>query len=176
MNKRHAKPTTAQMLNRIYRKVIALEKQGLEIAADQYMGRMKIFRDLESKLDALTSGQHMLSERLETIREGGMATVKTLADHCSRLLREKEILMKLQALRDSEAYMSHPLKKWQAPPRDFDTATMKAVVRERFPLDCSVKHLHRLGIPCALCTWVGSWSGITQETDAAIREFIDDPN
>jgi hypothetical protein len=141
MNKRHAKPTTAQLVSRVYRKQLDMEKQ--------FVDQLALLR---LDFERLASGQRMLSERLESIHEGNLATVKTLADHCARLLREKETLMKAaQALHDSHAYMSEPLKKWEAP-RDFDMATMTVKVRE-YPFDrgCGFKLLHRPGVRCEVC-------------------------
>lgn len=76
-SKRHDKPTQEQLLNRIYRRQIAMSAQ----------------------LDILQVGQRMLSERVESLRLSN-DTVKTLADHCARLLREKESLMKLYHAND----------------------------------------------------------------------------
>lgn len=126
MNKRHAKPTTAIMINRLYRRQIKLETLVTQLSiqwrdAQQRRGptpgeEFTIFlrsitgeqREIRGELGVILSGQKMLSERMESFR--------VLADHCARLLREKETLQKMmQALKDSEAYMSYPLRRWEMP-------------------------------------------------------------
>ena len=132
MNKRHAKPTTAQFAARTYRKVIGLEHAMARLEA-ALTGEMR-------------SGQQMLSQRMESLREGSEATMKTLADHCSRLLREKETLMKM---RQANTFMADA-------PRDFTTADMSVKCYEH-PVaraagwGCGFKLLHRVGVRCAVC-------------------------
>jgi hypothetical protein len=121
MNKRHAKPTTAQLVARMYRKQIAMEAHLAETRKyisdnDYHLGVNE--RTIRDKFNVVLSGQAMLSERVESFRE----TTKTLADHCARLLREKETLQKenatLRALADSAEFMSQPLKTethWTCP-------------------------------------------------------------
>jgi hypothetical protein len=84
VNKRHAKPTSHQLLARIYRR---------QIAAD-------------ARLDAIES-MVTLDSHSRTL------LMKTIADHCWRLLREKETLMRLvdhDALRAVHEFMSRPLQ------------------------------------------------------------------
>ena len=115
MNKRHAKPTAQQLANRTYRRLIALEKS---IATQLALVRLDI--------GSLHSGQHMLSERLESFR--------VLADHCARLLREKEALMKQVAS-----------KEW-----DGITPETAECIRDLMA-PCAVAHLHRPGVVCGVC-------------------------
>jgi hypothetical protein len=110
MNKRHAKPTAQQLANRTYRKYI----------------------DMQHDIKTLMSGQRMLSERMESFR--------ILADHCARLLKEKETLM-TQRANDSmtfpqRATLPHELLVEGGP---YPAPT------------CSVISLHRTGVRCAVC-------------------------
>ena len=66
MNKRHAKPTSRQLLERIYRRQIAID------------ARLDV---LESHLD------------VDLHRRTGM--LRTITEHCIRLLGEKATLMEL---------------------------------------------------------------------------------
>lgn len=80
MNKRHAKPTVAQLMERIYRRQIASDKR---------------LDAIEALIDQDANGRTVL--------------LKTVTDHCWRLLREKETLMRLvdhDALREANAYMA----------------------------------------------------------------------
>lgn len=136
MNKRHAKPTTAQLLNRVYRKQLEMER-----TLDELTSRTGVLLTASS---VAHSGQRMLSERMETIRDGTLTTVKTLVDHCSRLLREKETLMKMRQAND---FMADA-------PRDFETANMTVKMRYgENPIigPCMFSLLHRLGVRCAVC-------------------------
>jgi len=112
MNKRHAKPTSAQIMHRIYRQQIALR----------------------AEFASLQSGQRMLSDRMEAFR--------VLADHCARLLREKDTLAKIvaryqgppSALRQANDFMSHLTRRVN------DRAT-----------PCGFVNTHRPGIQCSIC-------------------------
>jgi len=104
MNKRHAKPTTMQLVARIYRKQIAMEIRLTKMY--EYFGLMDYHlgineRTLRDNFKALRSGQAMLSQRMESFR--------ILADHCTRLLKEKE------TLNNSNASVSHPLDTFVYP-------------------------------------------------------------
>jgi hypothetical protein len=109
MNKRHAKPTAQQLANRTYRKYI----------------------DMQHDIKTLMSGQRMLSERMESFR--------ILADHCARLLKEKETLMTQRAndlTFPQRATLPHELLVEGGP---YPAPT------------CSVISLHRTGVRCAVC-------------------------
>jgi hypothetical protein len=84
VNKRHARPTSRQLLDRVYRRQIASDK----------------------RLDAIESLIHQDAN-------GRAVLLKTVTDHCWRLLREKETLMRLidhDALRAVHEFMSRPLQ------------------------------------------------------------------
>jgi hypothetical protein len=92
MNKRHAKPTTAQLISRIYRKQIAIENQLVDIGIIALAAKDEI----EDTRAEVRGALAMLSTRMESFR--------VLADHCARLLREKETLMAMStALHPVEA-------------------------------------------------------------------------
>lgn len=74
-SKRHAKPTAAQIANRTYRTVLAIERMIENLPAGQA---------------ALFSGQAMLSQRIESIAEA----LRPVIGHCERLVREKETLQR----------------------------------------------------------------------------------
>jgi hypothetical protein len=82
MTKRHAKPTAAVLLARIYR------------------------QNLEFKRILLNQMAHIRLDIVSARRED-REHMKTLIDHCARLLREKETLMRLK---DVSAYMAAPLR------------------------------------------------------------------
>jgi transposase-like protein len=135
MNKRRAKPTAQQLANRTYRKQIATEKF--------------IVNQLEwitSRLRSLQSGQKMLAELIESVRLAQVDTMKPLADHCRRLLREKESLMK------ANAFMAEA-------PRSISTRLdVNAFPRIQV---CGFKLLHRPGIRCAVCGELSMADGAT---------------
>jgi len=75
-------------------------------------------------------------EHIESVRLSQVETMKPLADHCQRLLREKEALMK------ANAYMAEA-------PRSISTRLdARAFPQVRV---CGFKLLHRPGIRCAVC-------------------------
>jgi hypothetical protein len=82
-SKRHAKPTAAHLSERTYRKVLELKRI--------ILNQMALIR-----LDIATE------------RQSDRAITKTLADHCARLLREKETLQKRLAMYDPPHIGSHP--------------------------------------------------------------------
>ncbi len=112
MNKRHAKPSSAQLVARIYRKQIAMESEMRSALAM-----------ISARVDSMYEDSHKNDRMLQLIlydskeaREDNLATLpalrraidreaqgqahlrvtaRTLADHCARLLREKETLMKI---------------------------------------------------------------------------------
>jgi len=74
-SKRHAKTTALQLAQRIYRRQIAESAE-----------RARQFALLRLDIAALLSGQEMLSQRMESLR--------VVAEHCNRLIKEKEILQR----------------------------------------------------------------------------------
>lgn len=83
MTKRHAKPTPAQLMERIYRHQIASDK----------------------RLDAIEA-------LMEHDGVGRTVLLKTITEHCWRLLREKETLMRMVEdydVRTANAYLARPL-------------------------------------------------------------------
>jgi hypothetical protein len=82
-SKRHAKPTALQLAERTYRKVIEFKRI--------ILNQMAIIRldIMEARIQDRT---HM----------------RTLTDHCARLLREKETLQKRLAMYDPPHIGSHP--------------------------------------------------------------------
>jgi hypothetical protein len=89
--------------------------------------------------------------RLDIVKErqADRAIIKTLADHASRLLKEKETLMK--------AGVASPIK---FRPGAYDLhADAERFMSERLPTltpwnsvaSCAVAHLHRANVPCAVC-------------------------
>lgn len=124
--KRHAKPTAAALANRMYRQQLAHHK------------------DVETHIDETRSALAMLSQRMESFR--------VLADHCARLLREKETLQKQIELK------ANPPEKFAPRPEheqfdgekfaDFDANGHTRVSLVKYwPL----KHLHTTGIKCEIC-------------------------
>jgi hypothetical protein len=97
MTKRHAKPTALQLINRLYRQSLANT------------------RDVENQLAIIRLD--LQESRLRA------KTVKTLIDHCARLLKEKETLMR-------QVYAVKELKE---------------SARDNFV----VMHMHAPGDPCS---------------------------
>ncbi len=126
MNKRHAKPTSAQLLNRVYRQQIALRAQ----------------------IESIASGQAMLSERMESFR--------VLADHCARLLREKETLMKMQksaawnGITPETAECIRSLGTGSLH-NDYEILIQQYPNHENQLACCSFAGTHRPGIKCGIC-------------------------
>jgi hypothetical protein len=102
-----------------------------QIALKDNINMMDVRCRLE--FESMGSGQAMLSERMESMHD----TIKILVDHCARLLREKETLMnKLRAAQE----VVYPLMQ-ENPIRWYH--------------HCAVGHLHREGITCAVCGYMG---------------------
>ena len=107
--KRHAKPTTDAMIQRIYRRQIKLEKYIFELRL--YMPVMKV------KVDAILTAQSRteadIDRRCDVIIER-LQHLKPVVDHCARLMYEKETLRKLvgsyKALQDANTFMSAPIR------------------------------------------------------------------
>lgn len=170
VNKRHAKPTSAQLLARIYRRQISLDAAITQLAIKE---RDRSFL-YNARMDSLVSGQKMLSERMESFR--------VLVDHCHRLLKEKETMQKeLEKSKSPLSGYQSQLKQAntfmaQAIPTP-DTETIEypcgcsatgiaplppacgvhnqIVKRSDFqgvrPAACSFESSHRTGIRCAVC-------------------------
>jgi hypothetical protein len=103
-SKRHAKPTAAQLSERMYRKVLEFKRT--------LLNQMALIR-----LDIVTA------------RREDREHMKTLADHCARLLREKETLQRRLALTEAKP------AKWE----DFMKGT------------CPFADNHRVNQTCAVC-------------------------
>lgn len=152
MNKRHAKPTTMQLTARIYRRLLEVQSNQADIG-DIVVNVNEELSDIRGEM---RSALAMLSERLESFRDEFAAfrvsadmrqdTLRTLTDHCVRLLREKETLMRMHQAND---FMAEA-------PRDFTTADMSVKCYEH-PVaraagwGCGFKLLHRVGVRCAVC-------------------------
>ncbi len=150
-SKRHAKPTSAQLVARMYRRQIALETEIMQLSIRERD------RDLVSinRLDSLASGQRMLSERMESFR--------VLADHCARLLREKETLMK----RQKDATWNGITPETAECIRSLRTGSIHTEAEQLFkrfesrankypyssvdPSKCSFASSHVIGIVCGIC-------------------------
>jgi hypothetical protein len=124
--KRHATPTAAQLTARTYRKVIALE----------------------GAVRTIASAQAMLSERMESFR--------VLAEHCARLLREKEaIAHRLDAI-GAQSMDTPVLRDNLTVPRRISTTLIKDGQPTHPPRHpCAFARLHRPGIRCAVCGRIG---------------------
>jgi hypothetical protein len=106
-SKRHAKPTAAQLSERTYRRVLAIEKR---LARDN----APITEPSLASLQAIGWGARKDINDLGHAMHAEFATIRTLTDHCARLLREKETLQRIVTeMKDSATYMSHPLKLWE---------------------------------------------------------------
>jgi hypothetical protein len=96
-SKRHAKPTAAQLAERTYRRVLAIEKR---LARDN----APITEPSLSSLQAIGWGARKDINDLCHAMHAEFATIRTLTDHCARLLREKETLQRrlyaVQELKD----------------------------------------------------------------------------
>jgi hypothetical protein len=152
MTKRHAKPTTAQLVDRIYRKQLAMYDYFAEM--DRHLGINE--RTLRDNFDSLRSGQKMLSERLDSLN--------ILASHCERLLREKETLQKqVEILKANPSYLVGTPEHSSATEQELRRAAsyMAAPLRPRERIEsghvrldpCMFGHLHRAGTTCKVCGW-----------------------
>ena len=92
MTKRHAKPTSMQLAERTYRKVLFIEK----VLADAAV----IHADNKTEIEAIGMRMASIVSTQKRISE----TVRTLADHCARLLREKETLQRQLAIEVGKSY------------------------------------------------------------------------
>lgn len=113
-DKRHAKPSSAQLIHRVYRQQIALRAQ----------------------IDTIKSGQAMLSERMESFR--------VLADHCARLLREKETLMKMGSLHTDYERLVERFSEQVKQANNFMARGPNGQL-------CPFESTHRPTIPCGVC-------------------------
>jgi hypothetical protein len=106
-SKRHAKPTALQLVERSYRHVIGLKRVLMKDATEN---RQLIRNDLKGIYDYIAEMDRHIGIQERTLRSHVLA----LADHCARLLREKETLQRIVTeMKDSATYMSHPLKLWE---------------------------------------------------------------
>jgi hypothetical protein len=102
-SKRHAPPSVLALVNRVYRKVIALEKIATDAAMIHVDNKIEI-EAIGMRMASIVSSQKRINE-----------TLRTLTDHCTRLLREKETLQKQIAKstvhKDDERMWTAPLPK-----------------------------------------------------------------
>ena len=157
--KRHAKPSAEQLAARMYRKILAIEKLLGGTDPEFAEPSLALIRNIawgaradinELKLE-FRSALAMISERLESISGDHVSTVKELAQHCTRLLREKETL--LRTVRDN---LDAQPKNGPLPNEavTFMSAPLPARVTcsEVFsPPRCRWEHLHKPNIVCAIC-------------------------
>ena len=126
MTKRHAKPTTAQLVERTYRQMLQFK---------------------------LTLRNQMALMRLDiaTERHRDREHMKTLADHCARLLKEKETLQKqIEKMREPfKIVPGEPVYNVEITPVEvkMGTYTYTGVLGGA----CALAHLHRSGIRCGVC-------------------------
>jgi hypothetical protein len=146
MNKRHAKPTSAQLAARTYRHVLRLNErmedyiatgdaiQAIERTLHGLLFDSKEAREdnlptlpaLQREMGALTSGQEMFSHRLESLR--------VIADHCNRLLKEKETLQRMvQTMKDASALVS----RWAPSPSITPHGGVPTVYTRTYVCGCS---------------------------------------
>jgi hypothetical protein len=96
MTKRHAKPTALQLAERTYRRVLAIERR---LARDN----APITEPSLASLQAIGWGARKDINDLCHAMHAEFATLRTLTDHCARLLREKETLQRrLYAVQESK--------------------------------------------------------------------------
>jgi hypothetical protein len=86
-SKRHAKPTAQTLAERSYRHVIGLKRVLMKDATEN---RQLIRNDLKGIYDYIAEMDRHIGIQERTLRSHVLA----LTDHCARLLREKETLMK----------------------------------------------------------------------------------
>jgi hypothetical protein len=121
-SKRHAKPTAQQLVERSYRHVIGLKRVLMKDATEN---RQLIRNDLKGIYDYIAEMDRHIGIQERTLRSHVLA----LADHCARLLREKETLMRRLALTGAKP------AKWE----DFMKGT------------CPFADNHRLNHACGVC-------------------------
>jgi hypothetical protein len=132
MTKRHAKPTSAQLVARIYRKLVAMDS----LLTDT------IHANGEA-LDAINSKLGLLMERVSSLNP--------IVDHCARLLKEKETLQKqIEKMREPfKIVPREPVYNVEITPVEvkMGTYTYTGVLGGA----CTIGHLHRSGIRCGVC-------------------------
>jgi hypothetical protein len=141
--KRHAKPSSAQLIARIYRKQLAMEANQSDIG--------DVVIEVKDGIDEMRSAVAMLSQRMESYRE----TTKTLTDHCARLLKEKETLQRqVERLRAPTRMLSH-------------TRVMPPTIQ------CAFVSTHVDGVPCGVCGYGGGAPSPSIEAEALVWQWPD---
>jgi hypothetical protein len=135
MNKRHAKPTSAQLLSRIYRQQIALRAEVALLQSGQrlFSERMESMHEELHRNDCLTHRRmEALTDLVQILTDSHTGTYATVVDHCARLLREKETLMSM--IDRERALNGHVWKNPMLP-----------------SVTCAFASTHRAGLRCAVC-------------------------
>lgn len=180
MTKRHTKPTSAQLVQRIYRHQLAMESE-MRSALAMLSERVESINECAQLLHIiLYDSKEAREDNLSTLpslrraidRESQGAahlrvTARTLADHCARLLREKETLMAIarpeleRRQREANDYMAMPV-----PGGVLMTATERelrhAANSHIRTGGCMFAASHRIGVPCAVC---GYYEAHRNDTD-----------
>jgi hypothetical protein len=132
MTKRHAKPTSAQLVARMYRKLVAMDS----LLTDTIDANGEA-------LDAINSKLGLLMERVSSLNP--------IVDHCARLLKEKETLQKqIEKMREPfKIVPREPVYNVEITPVEvkMGTYTYTGVLGGA----CALAHLHRSGIRCGVC-------------------------
>jgi hypothetical protein len=109
MTKRHAKPTSAQLVARIYRKLVAMDS----LLTDTIDANGEA-------LDAINSKLGVLMERVSSLNP--------IVDHCARLLKEKETLQRqverMQALAPKQSIAAQDQSPFE--PFEYNSASSLA--------------------------------------------------
>jgi hypothetical protein len=128
MNKRHAKPTAAANAARTYRKVLAMNAQ---------------LEEVHYEVRGLRSAANQNAATVNGIQLNLNGALRTITDHCSRLLREKETLAKqVQSMVDSEKMASKPGFLGSAFGATNPSWDDRMVTRVQVPLATHVVDLH----------------------------------
>src|ERR1700722_14541352 len=150
MTNRHAKPTAAALAERTYRKVLALRTTLLN-----QMAHIRLDLAAERREDR----EHM----------------KTLIDHCARLLREQETLQRqlyaVRELKDSAQYGQRDSKLFESNVGGLDWSkyTPKPATHEAFIAGkCAWADKHRINERCIHC---GEIQIAPENYDANARDF-----
>jgi hypothetical protein len=98
ISKRHAPPSLLQLQQRTYRGQLALKKY----VANQIGFSLLAIASLQNQFNQL---QGDLNISVATTAKQA-ATIKTLADHCQRLLREKELLVRMIGVGEIERHLT----------------------------------------------------------------------
>jgi hypothetical protein len=132
MTKRHAKPTSAQLVARIYRKVVAMDS----LLTDTIDANGEA-------LDAINSKLGVLMERVSSLNP--------IVDHCARLLKEKETLQKqIEKMREPfKIVPGEPVYNVEITPVEVKMGTYTYTGVLGGP--CALAHLHRPDIRCGVC-------------------------